>query len=1627
MKKNLTTIKLIIAFRAALAAALLPSTTVLYADTTTTNSPPDTSQSASASVPSNTAAPWAALARSPQGPPGGAMATNGFLMGRKSRLALTNFPPSISGNALVSDIGPHHRLWTTAATNGANLARVQAVKEIATGMNYWDGARWTASDATFDAAADGFAASRVQHKIHLNSNLNTPGGAVTFTTPDGIVLNSTPVAIGLYDAASGQSLVIGTLTNCSGALIASNQVIYPSAFSGVCADIVYTLDRGSFQQDVVLTGNVDPVSYGFPSNSTRIQIITEFYNPPEPEVMRRPIRVELSQTARNQMAAPDLMDELVGFGEAVFATGRAFTDGSSHAAPVGKEFTTVTNAAGTTRTFLVESVEYPTIQSGLRALPNCAPSPAAGAMRKMKAKAAYAAIPNLGPRVPQVHNAVAATDAPTVASATDGRSLSPGERAGVRASVNSDESLTLRLAKTTAPRRPGVVIDYLVTIGGTLSGTTIFAGDTTYFVSGPVLCSSAVIEGGAVFKYPNNTNAFIEIYSSVICKTTSYRPAIFTAGDDPTVGESVSGVWSGYSGNPVTATYANPALYLYYVNSSVLSNLHFHYAQEGVRIEGVNSASTISHSQFVFCLRGVTLTGDPFGGGSGSSSGSGITFTMNNVLMSSVQTPFTLNTLLASAVSTHCTIDNSQQLVTPTYGGGFNFTNSVFTQISSLCANNLAQVTGGYNGFDSTSPQFGSPASVSANSPFQSTGEGFYYLTSDSGFRDQGTTNINFSLLTDIQTRTTFAPAWETDDFTSDANIYPYAKRDNDGKPDLGYHYDAIDWMFSGVTVNNCKLTIKPGTAIGVNFAAAPWGIMLMPGGRLASEGSPTNLNVFVRTLAVQESPNYSWTGWYPTITEAALFDPLPEARFRFTDFPMMSGGYFHYYPGPLRFWDTYQRVPPSPGLSTLAFTDCQLRGGNFAYDEANSEPRTLAFTNSLIERVEMLIADDLGLPNGTTEVNLYAYNNLFLEGNYDWEPGTANAWVIRDNIFDHVDLLDPVGQPGVPPKTTPNTNSITAQDHNAYVGMSTRWQPAQPTTTDPNFTSLNYSAGPLGKYYLLTSLLTGKGSRLSGDAGLYHYTSFTSQTKNGSQNPQTVNIGLHYVALVNGKPADTDGDGIPDYAEDLNGNGLFDSNETDWHTADTDAIKFVGISDQANLLPGRVRIGAFLANYGTQLKSVVLSVDGQNLPAVQPLSPPFALPLSVELDTTRLANGSHTLQLIGTWSQPSQIPPSYTVTSPTITIYAQNAFSFPAWTGGFEADPGTYKVSSTQPNTSFNLNIWDESAFFVVYPSPIRTLTGVTAADGTMSVQWDMKDNNGTLRNNPSTDPMFFSQTAAPGGQTAINPVTSQLPDNYPNQGMWAVARLDRFSSSVQYDDQYVATVNSVAQIGDQHGGVLPLENQPTRNGLVRAPGTSYNIRLTKRFPNLNPSDWLVLLWDILPDTRTRNLYISCHGNANELGEGIDDGFVLEDYIVAAAAFLNNTEPGPNNHRYRFVWLDACSSANGKWPDAFAMGHAENKPVSDYHVRPAVFLGWDMDVTIGSSAYGTDSTGYLNIGSLNISYIDFLSRFLLDMQEQNFTVQQALADSKILFNPPDTGHLKMYGYWDMTLDSYNKKTDWPP
>ena len=98
---------------------------------------------------------------------------------------------------------------------------------------------------------------------------------------------------------------------------------------------------------------------------------------------------------------------------------------------------------------------------------------------------------------------------------------------------------------------------------------------------------------------------------------------------------------------------------------------------------------------------------------------------------------------------------------------------------------------------------------------------------------------------------------------------------------------------------------------------------------------------------------------------------------------------------------------------------------------------------------------------------------------------------------------------------------------------------------------TFTYASGTLGNWYQASTNFSNRGSRTASTARLYHHTTTTNQVKEGTS---AVDIGFHLIAVdtVTGLPLDDDGDGLPDYVEDRNGNGGNpDSGETAWQVSE--------------------------------------------------------------------------------------------------------------------------------------------------------------------------------------------------------------------------------------------------------------------------------------------------------------------------------------------------------------------------------------------------------------------------------------------------------------------------------------------
>ena len=230
------------------------------------------------------------------------------------------------------------------------------------------------------------------------------------------------------------------------------------------------------------------------------------------------------------------------------------------------------------------------------------------------------------------------------------------------------------------------------------------------------------VERGPHHTLWQNVEEIIQATGQVDCRTSQYRPAVFTAKDDDTVGEKISGS----SGNPVNH-YAANALYIDFISSSVaakLSNLRISFATNGVYFHG-GVGHALSHAQIVKCQTSLKI----------DSAGS---YSLRNGLICDTTNAFRFVGSETSATAENVTVDKP---ITLKSGAG------------DLTLNNSLIVQGGTTtGFAGTSNFVTSSSSV-----FKSVGSGYHYLAANT-YRNAGTTNIDATLLSALRNRTTYPP-----------------------------------------------------------------------------------------------------------------------------------------------------------------------------------------------------------------------------------------------------------------------------------------------------------------------------------------------------------------------------------------------------------------------------------------------------------------------------------------------------------------------------------------------------------------------------------------------------------------------------------------------------------------------------------------------------------------------------------------------------------------------------------------------------------------------------------------------------------------------------------------------------
>lgn len=1226
-------------------------------------------------------------------------------------------------------------------------------------------------------------------------------------------------------------------------------------------------------------------------------------------------------------------------------------------------------------------------------------------------------------------------------------------------------------------------------------------GDTTYLVdgsTGPVeLYGTTVIEGGAVIKYGTNVGAKLVIRGPVVAQTGPYNPAIFTAQDDDLVGW----VLNASTGVP-TNYYASAALEIASAANSSLKHLRIAYAQTAVHYTASTNhivTDTIRHTQILHCGTAFQCDG---------ATNTPRVLNLGNILISDVGQAIGGSYFGGSAL--HLTVEACNTFATDESASalGFHVTNSVFSSVTNLGAG-LA-LDGASNGFyPDTAPQFGTAPTVDDQPPFApsggvdnqgnpflyiANGQGAFYLRSESPFSSAGSTNVDSALKIDFAKMTTFVPPeLMFDDITSSQTIGPIAIRDPQAH-NLGYHYPVVDYVVNGVTVNSATLNIEQGTVLACQGYPFPWGIRLNPGGRLNVNGVPTNRVVFAHLEAVQESPFWNLQPWGPTITWRELYfpngipTPYPEAKVLYADFPTLCGGWNgHLWP-----INNYLSLSYSI-ISSLTIDGCLFQGGGLLYDDGGPQGRSFTVRNTVFDRCYVGIYDTGGFaayfdqPEYSSTIR--AANNLFYQGPTIFFPvpgdGAGTNWIFTDNVFDNVLFYDSWGVWNGP---------VGVNHHNAYVGMASipnganRLTPAAPTTTDPDLLSLTYDLGLLGKFYLpatATNLLA-RGSRSAAAAGEYHFTPLANNQKEAAGQ---ASIGPHFLALAAGGIPDSNGDGVPDFLADLNGDGLEGLDEVPWHSTNSSSLAILSPPSNS-ILSGIVQLRVNIGANGRASDAIYPLIDGHVPRGTAVVGRPATSTQEVEIDTTALEDGPHTLMVCGYSAAADGAPTAF---SPAISVITSNRIRAPHWQRRTEQ---AVNVELRVPAAVTNYTVWFFNSAYPKANDPFSpsVQTGFLQGAPTNGLITCSEPPTSLGLGDGSVCPAIYSiaELQADGSPAAVN-LSVALPNilqDYPwvdSPGWWGAAYGDdaadqRFKmiggqpTWWRIADRYSYNVNPLTQaemglwlhdVRLNSGWRLcgPLSSGGTRPTLAFDPHPT-NPKVAQTWPMriLFGSDLPEMhfffdsrkLVDVLANPGVRNFYGYGHGHP-------------EDFLNMSASRLCRNI----HHRYRFVFLDGCSTAPGNLFCAFGATDEELAlpvyppsdvppppsiaPDYDYYrlkaqMRPAAFLGWKTDVPDaysvpqGVTDARTGETCYMSVyEALNnwhsqlLFYWVFGDRLVQAIRNANDVAMGAfsdppvrsdmttrLPDGQVILFLPDPC-LRVYGYGSLRFNEYNHAGEWPP
>jgi hypothetical protein len=326
------------------------------------------------------------------------------------------------------------------------------------------------------------------------------------------------------------------------------------------ADVRITYTKSGIESDLILLER-PLLPNGWDASTARLELWHEWNVPGQPRINPRLIYAEANAKLSAAMAEPDLIDQILDFGDLWFPTGAGFaTDATQD--PLQNEARAVvvrkdedgmqpvakTWLASPSAAILVEALKWQSIELEMAGLPESAPSANAPAGNRLECL----------------------NDLPAP-------------------SLNSNAIGVIKTA--TAHYQPtGFVLDW--TAVPTSSGSYTFSSSITYKVTNATYFGNVIFSPGCVIKFTGTATNGLLIYGSITCNGTSSNPSILTDDDEDLFGEQLT---DNFNSCPTTS-FPPQTLWAYYNNANLtIQNMRFRYAQKAIRFDA-NGCGTYTHT-----------------------------------------------------------------------------------------------------------------------------------------------------------------------------------------------------------------------------------------------------------------------------------------------------------------------------------------------------------------------------------------------------------------------------------------------------------------------------------------------------------------------------------------------------------------------------------------------------------------------------------------------------------------------------------------------------------------------------------------------------------------------------------------------------------------------------------------------------------------------------------------------------------------------------------------------------------------------------------------------------------------------------------------------------------------------